>query len=65
VARGFGINTVIRAAGRRQIADAFRTPRGSGVKFIHALAVPGNARVANVPVDYLEVKKQVMEFIRE
>lgn len=65
VARGFGINTVIRAAGRRQIADAFRTPRGSGVKFIHALAVPGNARVANVPVHHLEVKKQVMEFIRE
>jgi sulfopyruvate decarboxylase subunit beta len=64
LAKGFGIGNVMKAAEKRQIVDAFIT-HGKGLKFIHALALPGNAKVANIPVHYLEVKKKVMEFIRK
>jgi sulfopyruvate decarboxylase subunit beta len=64
LAKGFGIGNVFKAAGKRQIVDSFKT-QGKGLKFIHALAMPGNAKVENIPVHYLEVKKQVMEFIRQ
>lgn len=62
MAKGFGIGCVIKAAGKNQLVDAFRSPY-KGLKFIHALALPGNAKVPNIPVNYLEVKRQVMEFI--
>lgn len=63
LARGFGIGTVIRAAGKKQIIDALKAS-SHGLKFIHALALPGNADVPNIPLHQLEIKKQVMEFIR-
>jgi sulfopyruvate decarboxylase subunit beta len=64
LAEGFGIRNVFKAAEKKQVLHAFKTP-GEGVKFIHTLALPGSAHVKNIPVHYLEVKKQVMEFIRK
>lgn len=64
LAKGCGIENVMKAADKRQIVDVFKTP-GEGLKFIHALAMPGNAEVSDIPVNKLEIKKQVMEFIRE
>jgi sulfopyruvate decarboxylase subunit beta len=63
LAKGLGTDNVIRAAEKRQFVDAFKTRR-KGLKFIHALVKPGNAEVSNIPVHYMEVKKQVMGFIR-
>jgi sulfopyruvate decarboxylase subunit beta len=62
IAKGFGIGNVIKAAGKKQLIDAVKKPAG-GLKFIHALARPGNAKVPNIPLHHLEIKKQVMDFI--
>lgn len=62
LAKGFGIGNVIKAAGKKQLIDACKQPAG-GLRFIHALALPGNAKVPDIPLPHLEVKKQVMEFI--
>ncbi|KPK00841.1 MAG: hypothetical protein AMK71_07715 [Nitrospira bacterium SG8_35_4] len=63
LAEGFGIGTVVRAAGKKQLADALKK-RTAGFTFIHAPALPGNADVPNIPIHHLEIKKQVMEFIK-
>ncbi len=63
LARGFGIGSVVKASGKKQLVDAINNP-SSGLKFIHALALPGNAKVPNIPLHHLEVKKLVMEFIQ-
>jgi len=64
LAKGFGIGNVIKAAGKKQLTDAIKEPAG-GLKFIHALARPGNAKAPNIPLHHLDVKKQVMEFIQQ
>jgi sulfopyruvate decarboxylase subunit beta len=64
LAKGFGIRNVFKVAEKKQIVHALKMP-GKEVKFIHALALPGNAKVSNITVHYLEVKKQVMEFLGE
>jgi len=59
VARGFGVaNTVQTARGADLIAAM--GARGAGPTFIHALAVPGNEQVPNIPLGHLENKRQVM-----
>jgi sulfopyruvate decarboxylase subunit beta len=62
LANGFGVANVVRAAGKKQLVDAIRKPE-EGLQFIHALALPGNASVRNIPVHHLDVKKQVMAYI--
>jgi sulfopyruvate decarboxylase subunit beta len=62
LAEGFGIENVIRAAGRKQLTDAMKK-QTDGMTFIHAPALPGNADVPNIPVHHLEIKKQVLEFL--
>jgi sulfopyruvate decarboxylase subunit beta len=62
VASGFGIKDVIRVAGKKGITDALRK-KSPGMKFIHVLALPGNADVPNIPLHHLENKRQVMEFL--
>ena len=64
LAKGFGIEKIIKAADKKQLIDAIRKPT-ENLKFIHALAIPGNAKVSNIPLHYLDVKKQVMEFIKK
>ncbi len=63
LARGFGIGHVVRASGKKQLIDAIKRPV-NGLKFIHAPALPGNAKVPNIPLHHLEVKREVMEFIK-
>ncbi len=62
LARGCGIPNVVKAAGRKQLVDAMKWP-AKGLKFILALALPGNAKVPNIPLHHLDVKKQVMGWI--
>ncbi len=63
LARGCGIPNIMKAAGKKQLVDAVNDP-AKGLKFIHALALPGNAKVPNITVHHLKVKKQVMEFLK-
>jgi sulfopyruvate decarboxylase beta subunit len=63
VARGFGFRNTIKAASKEQIVEAMKKPR-EGLTFIHALAVPGNKDVPNIPVHHLETRKQMQEFLR-
>lgn len=63
VARGFGIQNVIKTAARKQFIDALKKSH-KGLRFIHALAIPGNKAVHPIPLHHLEIKKQVMEFLK-
>ncbi len=63
VARGFGIKNTIKVAGRRAIMDVLKSPQ-KGLRFIHALAVPGNKDVPNISLHHFEIKQQVQDFLR-
>ncbi len=63
VAKGFGIKNIVKAASMKQLTDALKKHQ-KGLRFIHALAVPGNKDVPAIPLHYLEVKKQVMKFLK-
>jgi len=62
VAKGFGIRDVLRAGTRKQLIEALKGPH-KGLRFIHALAIPGNKNVPPIPLHHLEIKKQVMGFL--
>jgi sulfopyruvate decarboxylase subunit beta len=63
VARGFGFRNTVKAASEEEILEAMKRPR-SGLAFIHALAIPGNKDVPNIPVHHLEIKRLVQEFLK-
>jgi sulfopyruvate decarboxylase subunit beta len=63
VARGFGFRNTVKVAGEKDLVEAMKDRR-KGPRFIHVLAVPGNKDVPNIPVHHLEIKKQVMGFLR-
>jgi sulfopyruvate decarboxylase subunit beta len=62
VARGFGIGNTAKVAGKEEI-EGCMTISQKGPRFIHALALPGNKDVPNIPVGHRAVKKQVQEFL--
>ena len=62
VARGFGIKDTCKASTKRELAEAMKK-RSEALRFIHALALPGNKDVPNIPIDHLEIKKQFQEFL--
>ncbi len=62
LAKGLGIRNVVRVASKQQLNDVLTRPE-KGLKFIHALALPGNSKVPNIPLHHLEIKKRFMEFI--
>jgi len=64
VARGFGINNTVKASTREQLAEAMGSG-SKGLKFIHALAVPGNRDVPNIPIDHITIKNQVVNFLKQ
>jgi len=64
VARGFGFRNTMKVTSEEQIVEAMKKPR-EGLTFIHALAIPGNKDVPNIPVHHLEIKKQVQEFLKK
>ncbi len=63
VARGFGFRNTVKAESKKRIVEAMKKPR-EGLTFIHALAVPGNQDVPNIPIHHTEIKKSVQEFLK-
>ena len=64
VARGFGIRDTIKAASAQEILGAVTAPH-SGPRFVHAMALIGNAQVPNIPLDRLQIKKSVRDFMAQ
>jgi sulfopyruvate decarboxylase subunit beta len=64
VARGFGIRETLRVATKEQLRAALKAST-KGPRFIHVLALPGNANVPNIPLDRLEIKKQMQDFLKD
>jgi sulfopyruvate decarboxylase subunit beta len=63
VAVAFGFTQVCRVAEESELKDAFEG-LGDGPNFIHALALPGNAEVSDIPLTPTEIKEQVMGFLK-
>jgi sulfopyruvate decarboxylase subunit beta len=64
VAKGLGLEKTSKVANRGEIQSALEGLRG-GPNFIHILAIPGNSDVPDVPLTPLEIKRNVMESLRE
>lgn len=62
VARGFGIKNTFKVATEKELINVMKKA-GKGLRFIHALAIPGNKDLPNIPLHYIENKKQVQEFL--
>ena len=60
VAKGFGMANTVKACTKEQLTAAM-TMGKKGLKFIHALALPGNKDVPNIPIDHSAIRDQVME----
>ncbi len=63
VARGFGFSNTVKVSGEEEIVAVMKKKR-EGLTFIHALAVPGNKDVPNIPIHHREIKKQVERFLK-
>lgn len=63
VARGFGIRDTCKVSTKKQLIEAMKKG-GKGLRFIHALAVPGNKDAPNIPIGHLEIKRQFQEFLK-
>lgn len=63
VAKGFGIRNAFTVLDETGLIDAMRSS-GRGLRFIRALAVPGNKEVPNIPVNHLEIRRKVQEFLK-
>ncbi|HET6516552.1 MAG TPA: sulfopyruvate decarboxylase subunit alpha [Thermodesulfovibrionales bacterium] len=63
VARGFGIGETRKVFSRKEITDIMKKPCRR-LRFIHALALPGNEDVPNIPIDHFTVKQSVQGFLR-
>jgi len=63
VARGFGIRDTCKVSTKRQLIEAMKSG-GKGLRFIHALAVPGNEEVPNIPISHIEIKRQFAAFLK-
>lgn len=64
VARGFGARTTFKASEAKDIVSALEASAGN-YSFVHALAVPGNADVPNIPLDRFVIRQQVQEFLAQ
>jgi sulfopyruvate decarboxylase subunit beta len=62
VARGFGIANTAKCAGGAELAAAM-SASGGGPRFIHALALPGNAPVPHIALDHRENRRQFSAFL--
>jgi len=64
VARGLGFEKTYKVATRGEIQSTLEGIRG-GPSFVHVLAIPGNSDVPDVPLAPLEIKRNVMDCLRE
>jgi sulfopyruvate decarboxylase len=62
VARGFGFRDTVKVTTDKELIEVMKQQR-QGPAFIHALAIPGNKDVPNIPLHHREIKKQVMTFL--
>ncbi len=63
VASGFGFRNVCRVCGTKDLVALFRKP-AKGMRFIHAVAVPGNRDVPTIDLPHLENRRQVQAFFQ-
>jgi sulfopyruvate decarboxylase subunit beta len=63
IAKGAGFTNTYKVATESQILSTIKSLR-EGPNFVHILAKPGNAKVPNVPLTPLEIKRNVMEAMR-
>jgi sulfopyruvate decarboxylase beta subunit len=63
IAEGAGFTKTYKVATEPEILSAINTLH-YGPNFVHILAKPGNAKVPNVPLTPLEIKKNVMEAMK-
>lgn len=63
VARGFGLSNTVKTVKVEDIVNTMRL-RQEELTFVHALAVPGNKDVPNIPLHHLEIKRFVQEALR-
>jgi len=56
IARGFGISNTAKVSTKRDLIEAI-SKKTAGPRFIHALALPGNRDVPNIPLTPLEIKE--------
>jgi len=64
VARGFGFRDTIKVTTDKELREVMKQQR-QGPAFIHALAIPGNKDVPNIPLHHREIKKYVMGFLEK
>lgn len=63
-ARGLGFQKTYQAASSEEIRSIVRNLT-EGPNFVHLIAKPGNADVANVPLSPLQIKRNVIQSLRE
>ncbi len=64
VARGFGLDNIVRTADPAEVSDALSQFNGKGPLFIHAICKPGNAKVANITLSPEQIRKNVEGFLQ-
>jgi sulfopyruvate decarboxylase beta subunit len=62
-ARGLGFKKTYKAASREEIFSVLQR-LDDGPNFVHILAKPGNSNVPNVPLSPLEIKRNVIEALK-
>jgi sulfopyruvate decarboxylase subunit beta len=63
-ARGLGFPNTYKAASHEEILSTIQG-LGDGPSFVHLIAKPGNAEVADVPLSPLQIKDNVMRVLKE
>ncbi len=64
VARGFGIEKIVRSADSNEITEALNKYKGEGPLFIHAICIPGNANVPNLTLKPDKIRLTVSEYLQ-
>lgn len=64
IAKGSGFDNTYKVASKVEILNTLQCLSG-GPNFVHVLARSGNAKVPNIPLSPVEIKRNVMEAIRE
>ncbi|MFQ5918342.1 MAG: hypothetical protein ACE5I0_11080, partial [Candidatus Binatia bacterium] len=64
VARGFGIEKIVRSADPSEVIEALNKYNGEGPIFIHAICLPGNANVPNLTLEPDKIRRAVSEYLQ-
>jgi len=64
VARGFGIDWIVRTADPDEAAEYIDGFEGDGPLLIHAIALPGSASAPNITKTPAQIRNSVSEFLR-